>query len=531
MIKKFLSLFLTLAFLQTHAQQKLTSGGKLKPEQAIMDIRHYTIALDVDPKQKTIDGYTIISVIMSEPTHVLLFDLLDSLNVSKVLVNGKTESFEHKNDMVRIVMPAELPAGRAEVKVIYGGKPHIAVHPPWDDGFIWTTDSTGHPWIAITAEGTGGKLYFPCKDHPSDEPNEGVDMFITVPKELVVAGPGLLKKVTKQGDKATYHWQTKYTINNYSIIFNAGDYKVVTRPYTTVDGHNVPIQFYVLNEHADKAEHLLDIFVKTIHEQEKYFGEYPWAKEKIGLVETPHLGMEHQTMVAYGNKFRYTKVGGEDYDGLMHHEFGHEWWGNKVTAKDWADYWIHEGINTYADALYVREFEGERAYINLFKRTALGLQNKIPVVMGKDIDEEAAYNSDIYGKGAFFMHTICYIMGDSLFFPAIKKFVTSPQYTYDNLVNTDDVQQFFSKESGMDMKPLFDLYLRTTNKLQVHVKTMNGDKYLISLANITMPLPMDVRTDAGIKRVLVTSKGIVVNSKTQPIIDEDTYYLKAVTYE
>jgi len=215
----------------------------------------------------------------------------------------------------------------------------------------------------------------------------------------------------------------------------------------------------------------------------------------------------------------------------MHHEFGHEWWGNKVTAKDWADYWIHEGINTYADALYVREFEGERAYINLFKRTALGLQNKIPVVMGKDIDEEAAYNSDIYGKGAFFMHTICYIMGDSLFFPAIKKFVTSPQYTYDNLVNTDDVQQFFSKESGMDMKPLFDLYLRTTNKLQVHVKTMNGDKYLISLANITMPLPMDVRTDAGIKRVLVTSKGIVVNSKTQPIIDEDTYYLKAVTYE
>ena len=147
----------------------------------------------------------------------------------------------------------KLPAGKASVKVIYNGIPHVAKNPPWDDGFIWSKDRTGHPWMAITAEGTGGKLYFPCKDHPSDEPNEGVDMLITVPKDLVVAGPGLLQKVTKKGATATYHWKTNYTINNYSIIFNVGDYKVVSRPYTTVDGHTVPIQFYVLNEDADKA--------------------------------------------------------------------------------------------------------------------------------------------------------------------------------------------------------------------------------------------------------------------------------------
>jgi len=518
--------------IQTFAQQHLTSGGKLKPEQAIMDVRHYTIALDIDFNQKSIDGYTTIDVIMAQPTHVLLFDLLDSLNVSQVLVNNKKAPFEYKNNLIRINLADELPAGKASVKVFYGGKPHIAVRPPWDDGFIWTKDGSGHPWMAITAEGTGGKLYFPCKDHPSDEPNEGVDMMITVPRDMVVAGPGLLQKVTPHGDKTTYHWKTNYTINNYSIIFNAGDYTVATRPYTTIDGHNVPIQFYVLKEHADKAEHFLDIFVKTIHEQEKYFGEYPWVKEKIGMVETPHLGMEHQSMVAYGNKFNYAKVGGEDYDWLMHHEFGHEWWGNKVTAKDWADYWIHEGICTFGDALYTREFEGERAYIDLFKNRMLaGIQNKIPVVMGKDIDEEAAYNEDIYSKGAFFMHTLCYIMGDSTFFPALKKFVTSPQYTYDNLVTTDDVEHFFSKESGRDLKPVFDLYLRTINKLEVHVKQMPNNRYLVQLQNMSIPLPIDVTTDSGTKRMTIDSKGLLVDSKILPVIDADTYYLKKVTIE
>ena len=290
--------FVAVLLLYPSFAQELTSGGKLKPEQGIMDVRHYTIALNVDPKQKTIDGYTTIDVIMAQPTHVLLFDLLDSLNVSQVLVNNKKAPFHYKNNLIRINLANELPAGKASVKVIYGGKPHVAKRPPWDDGFIWTRDSTGHAWMAITAEGTGGKLYFPCKDHPSDEPNEGVDMMITVPGDLVVAGPGLLQSVKKHGETATFHWKTNYSINNYSILFNAGDYTVATRPYITCDGHNVPIQFYVLNEHKDKAPRFLDIFVKTIHEQEKYFGEYPWAKEKIGMVETPHLGMEHQSMVA-----------------------------------------------------------------------------------------------------------------------------------------------------------------------------------------------------------------------------------------
>jgi aminopeptidase N len=519
-------------FTCTFAQSTFTSGGKIKPIQANMDIRHYTIALNVDVSQKSIDGYTIIDFDLLQPSNKLLFDLLDSFNVKYVFVNGKKSSFDYHNNSIAIDLPAPLPAGKVSVKVVYDGKPHVAIRPPWDDGFIWATDSSGNPWIAITAESVGCKLYFPGKDHPSDEPDEGVDMIITVPKGLVVAGPGLLENVITKKNKSTYHWKTNYTINNYSIIFNIGKYKVVSRTYTTINGNKVPMEFYVLEEHASKAEHHLDVFEETVHEQEKYFGEYPWVKEKIAIAETPHLGMEHQTMNAYGNKFHYTKIGGKDYDWLMHHEFGHEWWGNKMTAKDWADYWIHEGICSYGDALYTREMEGEEAYVKYFQRTALGIKNDKPVVLGKDIDEEAAYNDDIYSKGAFFMHTLCYVLGDSVFFPALKSFITDAKYTYGNFVNSDDVEEFFSKTSGKDLKPLFHLYLNTTEKIEVHVQRKGINRYLVQLQNIDMTLPMDIVSDNGSKQhILLNKKGVEIKSTTLPLIDPDMFYFKKVIFE
>jgi aminopeptidase N len=528
---KFFALFLLIATI-SKAQ---TSGGKLKPEQAIMDIRHYTIALDVNIPDKSISGYTTIDLLLSEPAPTLLFDLVNDFNVQKVWVNGRAEKFLFVDNLIHVNPGTTVPAGKVSVKIQYAGHPHVAIRPPWEDGFTWATDSTGHPWVAITAEGGGGKMYYPCKDHPSDEPNEGIDMIITVPKGLVVAGPGLLTEVKKQKSKDTYHWKTNYTINNYSIIFNVGDYDVVSKNYTSVDGHTVPMQFYVLKYHAAKAMHHLEILESMLKVKEKYFGEYPWAKEKIGIVETPHLGMEHQSMNAYGNNFKYTSVAGKDFDWLMNHELGHEWWGNKVTAKDWADYWIHEGIGTFGDALYTRDMEGEAAYIRQFKNMAPGFANEKPIVQGIDLDEESAYINDIYGKGAFFMHTLRYILGDSIFFPTIKKLATAPQYTYDHFVNTNDVQELFSTASGVNLKPLFDLYLRSTKKLEVQVNSFpsrqGAGQFRISVQNIDMAVPMDVQTDKGVQRMMISKKPVAVKSETQPVIDPDGYYLKRVIYE
>ncbi len=209
--------------------QNLISGGKLKPEQSNMDIRHYTLALHIDLDQHSIDGYTEIDLILRQPSRTILLDLVHLMKVDRVWVNGKQTQFTHDSDLLRITSPTELTAGRVNVKVQYAGKPGVAARPPWDGGFTWTTDSTGNPWVAITSEGEGGKIFFPCKDHPSDEPNEGADLIITVPKGLVVAGPGLLQSVKTKKNQSTFHWKTSYSINNYSILFNIGKYKVVNQ--------------------------------------------------------------------------------------------------------------------------------------------------------------------------------------------------------------------------------------------------------------------------------------------------------------
>ena len=512
--------------------QNLKSGGVLKPEQAIMDIRHYTVALDVDPQQKSINGSTEIDFNLLKSTNYLLFDFWHGLTISQLWVNGKTQNYTHtSDDYIKISLPQELPAGKVKVKVAYGGHPAIAERAPWTGGFQWEKDSGGNPWIAITCQGEGAKIYFPCKDHPSDEPNEGADLIITVPKGLVVAGPGLLQNVSTKKDKSTFHWKTNYTISNYCILFNVGKYKVVKRIYTTIDGNKVPMEYYVLEENIDKAEHLLDLYEQSCRIQEKYFGEYPWVKEAIRASETPHLGMEHQTDIAYGNKYRYEKLGGKDFDWLLHHEFGHEWWANKVTNRDWAHMWIQEGICSFGDAMATRELAGEEAYLKRMQQTARNTENKFPIVRGDEVNSDSAYHGDIYGKAAFFMHTLRYIMGDDIFFPTLKKLATDPQYTYDNTVTTADVEKLFSGAYGKSLQPLFHLFLYTTDKLEVYVKQTNDSKYLVRLLNLDGPIPIDIQTDAGIQRIMVDKKGTTVTSKTTIMIDPKVFYLKKLIIE
>lgn len=511
--------------------QNLKSGGKLIPEQANMDIRHYTVALTVDPEKKSIDGYTEIDLVLANPADKLVFDLVHLLQVKKVWVDGKEVKQEASGDRIYITGSKPFPAARLRVKIAYGGVPGVAERAPWIGGFQWEKDSKGNPWISITCQGEGAKIYFPCKDHPSDEPNEGADLIITVPKGLTVAGPGLLKSVKHKGTQSTFHWKTNYTISNYCIVFNVGKYKLVTREYTSIDGNKIPMHFYVLEEHADKAPYHLELLERSCRVLEKYFGEYPWAKEKIGLAETPHLGMEHQTMNAYGNKFNYVKLGGYDFDWLMHHEFGHEWWANKVTNRDWGHMWIQEGICTYGDALIVRELEGEEAYRKRMRESARRAGNKLPIVQGDEVDSDQAYYGDIYGKGAYFMHTLRYVIGDDVFFPTLKKLATDPAYTYDNTVVTADVEKLFSGASGKNLAPLFHLFLYTTDKLEVSVKQLSDTSYQVQLRNLDMKLPMEIITSEGTQKLEVDTKGITVVSKSGLQIDPQGFYMKKISME
>jgi aminopeptidase N len=535
-MKSIITMLLVMVTTSLVAQQEdltyLSSGGKLKPLQAIMDIRHYDVTLDVDIANKTIQGNTLVTMNLSTSTDTILLDLVHLLKVNKILVNKKAVSFEQKDDKIYIHSSTGFKAGKQMVDIHYGGVPPVAVKPPWLGGFTWAKDSSGNDWVSINIQKEGGRMYFPCKDHPSDEPNEGVDMRITVPKGLVVAGPGLLQKTTHQKNKSTYHWKTNYTISNYCVLFNIGKYKVVKDSYTTINGNVVPVEFYVLEEDTMHAKKLIATKIRDSKILEKYFGEYPWYKEKIGIAEVPNSGMEHQTMITFNNKFEYRRIGNEDYSDNLFHEYAHEWWANKVTNKDWAHMWIQEGIGTYAEALTHYDLGGQEAYDKIIASWKRGIKYKKPMVGGEELSEDETYaGNDIYTKGAFFMHSLRYVIGDDLFFPTIKKLSTDPKYTYDNFVTSKDVEELFSGAAGYSLKPFFDFYLRTTKTIEMNVKENGYRTYVIKPTNYFMDLPLDIMINGKIEKIKLTKEGLTVTSNTTPILDPNGFYLKTVTLQ
>jgi aminopeptidase N len=508
----------------------LTSGGKLNPLQTIMDIRHYTIELDVDITKQFIAGFTEVSLNLSQKTDTLMLDLIHLYKVTGIKVNGKAASYVQKDDKIYITSSVWFDKGNQKVKIEYNGIPPVAIRPPWDGGFTWTKDVTGNDWVAINIQGEGGKMYFPCKDHPSDEPNEGVDMKITIPSNLVVAGPGLLMNVSTKKNKSTYYWKTNYTISNYCILFNIGKYKVAKDTFTTIAGNKLPIEYYVLEADTAQAKKVIELKKRDTKILEKYFGEYPWVKEKIGIAEVPNPGMEHQTMITFDNKFKYKTINGQEYSDNLFHEYAHEWWANKVTNKDWAHMWIQEGIATYAEALAMLEIGGETAYNTMIDGHRRGVRNRKAMVLGEEVTEEEVYSGgDIYVKGSFFMHSLRYLIGDEIFFPTINKLATDPKYTYDNVVTSDDVEKLFSSAAGKNLKPFFDFYLKTTDVLDIDVKEIGFQKYRIKLNNFFMPLPFDIISNGKSEKVIIPAEGITVTSDFAPQVDPNGNYLKKIT--
>lgn len=305
-------------------------------------------------------------------------------------------------------------------------------------------------------------------------------------------------------------------------------YEPVEAEYTTDSGETMPVIFYVLPQSREGAEKHVAMAIDMLETYRKFYGEYPFAREKFGLVETDYLGMEHQTINAYGNKYRYGKIFNSDLplDWLMLHEMGHEWWGNKVTAKDWSHFWIHEGICSYGEALYQLDKSGEDAYHDKMAQTRKRIRNKSPIVIHSNATTTEAYNGDIYAKGAYVMHTLRYVLQDSLFFAILKEFATDPTYTYKNLVETEDFIQLVNQRSGMDLRPLLDMYLRTTDLPTVQIDSLEADKFAISIPNIDFQCPMEVTHGDKSERMLLGKDAVFLNSRFRPIVDEVGWYLK-----
>ncbi len=517
------------------------SGGPLLPAQAAIDVQHYKLEVAIDPIEKFLDGRLQMTADVLEPLHEVVLHLENTFTVHRLVAQGQPLPFTHEDGLIRSRLRGALRVGDTlDVTVDYSGKPRVAPRAPWDGGFTWSQSADGSPWFTTTCQGEGADVWWPCKDHPSDKP-ETMDLLVTVPEPLVVASNGTLRSVRSHDDGThTYRWHIASPISNYNVALNVGTYELLKSSYTSVAGVVVPVHFYVLPESVDQGLAFLPEIVDHLEFYEELVGPYPFRAEKYGVVETPHLGMEHQTIIAYGNKFRQ---GDPDYDWLHHHELAHEWWGNLVTNSDWKDMWIHEGIGTYMQPLYLERRFGEQAYHKEMQKTRGGINNRRAVAPRQIQDSKQIYfapdgshDNDIYNKGSWIMHTLRWCLGDEVFFKALRRMAypdprdeLKTDGSQVRFSNTEEIRAIAEAQAGEDLSWFFEVYLRQP-KLPVLESRIENDTLSLEWVvpeglNFPMPVPLQIG-ERRVRVLMPSGKASIPLGGQAVLIDPDERILK-----
>lgn len=428
--------------------------GGLNPQRICFNVLHYTLDLRVLPDEKRLQGSNTIRFEMTQPSQEIQLDLFANMEIQSIAWKGKRLSFRREANAVFVSFPNLLkPKEIHELMVTYQGQPRAAVRPPWDGGFSWTKDRLGRPWITVSCEGLGASAWWPCKDHPSDEPEQGVDVWVEVPKGLSAVSNGQFLGSSTQGNWSKSHWRVSYPINLYNVSLNIAHYQHWSEELWQYNGEKLALNYYVLDYNQEKARAHFQQSREMLLIFEKYFGPYPFPKDGYALVETDYWGMEHQSAVAYGNHYQNNAYG---FDFIIIHESAHEWFGNSISCSDHADLWIHEALATYAEAIYLEEKRGKEVALQYLNGQKKQIRNQYPIVGPKGVNYQHP-DSDMYFKGSWMFHTLRQsVQNDAKWFACLKKFC---QTFYHKNTHTDEVLAFFKAELGPEVMPIFERFL------------------------------------------------------------------------
>ena len=473
-----------------------TLRGAVTPYRANNDIHYYDINIDVDIDKKYISGYVDICFNALTDIDTIQIDLYENMNVSAILYENDTLEFNRRYKALMVGFRNSLKkGGNYKIRVFYNGNPKVAPRPPWEGGFVWEKDDDKNPWIGVSCELDGASLWWPVKDHLSDEP-DSLRMSVTIPQGLFCVSNGRLIDRVQRGSKEKFIWKTTYPINTYNATLYIGNYEHFTLPYNKRDTTYL-LDFYVLPKNLELAKEHFKQTIDIISFFENCFGEYPWWRDGYKLVESPYAGMEHQTVIAYGNK--YKNFYGQKFDHIILHETAHEWWGNSLTASDYADVWLHEGFATYSEALYVEHYRNYDSYLKYLNFYSLLIKNKQPVIGPFGVNYWNYKDGDVYMKGALILHTLRNIINnDEIFFDILKTYYN--QYKY-SIVTTEDFINVVNEKTGKDYDWFFNQYLyrRDCPKLEWNyvfntIKQQYEIKFKWSNMDSKFQLPVLIRT-------------------------------------
>jgi len=484
-----------------------TLRGTITPERAWWNVLRYDIQVTPDYTTKTIQGKNRITVSVLKAGEILQLDLQDPMIIDEVNLvslvaknsNMRNLAVKHDGNAWFITMPSVPAQSVQTLEVAFHGKPREAVRAPWDGGWIWSKDKQGRPWMTVACQGLGASVWYPCKDHQSDEPDSGASLSITVPDTLVAVGNGRLAGKATGNGTATYTWQVKNPINNYNIIPYIGKYVTWHEDFAGEKG-NLDCDYWVLDYNLAKAKGQFKQAAKMLKCFEYWFGPYPFYEDSYKLVETPHLGMEHQSAVAYGNGFQNGYLGrdlsgsgwGNKWDFIIVHESGHEWFANSITTNDIADMWVHEGFTNYSETLFTTCEYGVEAGNAYCTGTRALIENDIPIIGAYGVNQEGS--GDMYYKGGNLLHTIRQIINNDSTFRGILRGLNKT--FYHKTVTTKEVEDYISRQSGIDLSKVFDQYLRTT-QIPVLEYSIKGKDLRFRFANCVKGFGMPVKVKLG----------------------------------
>ena len=442
-----------------------TLRGSNGPARAWWDAEFYDLHVRVDPADSTIRGWNAITYRVRQPRAEMQIDLQHPLIIDSILQGGRKLQFRRDSNAFFVTVPPAAASSRGHVAVYYHGKPRPARRAPWDGGFDWKTDSLGIDHIATANQGIGASIWWPNKDYGGDEP-DSMRIAITVPEPLVNVSNGRLRSVQRAGDGwNTWEWFVTNPINNYGVSVNAARYAHFGEYYPGENG-TLTMDFYPLAIHLDTARVQFKQAVSTVRCFEHWFGAYPFYEDGFKLVETPHLGMEHQSAVAYGNQYKNGYRGrdlsgtgrGEKWDFIIVHETAHEWWANNITAADQADMWIHESFANYAEGLYTECLEGKEAGAEYIIGSRQNISNDRPIIPVFGVNAQGS--GDMYPKGGSMLHMLRQILGDDAKW---RNILRGANRTFRHQTITgQQLRDYISREAGMDFSKVFQQYLATT---------------------------------------------------------------------
>ncbi|MDR3712634.1 MAG: M1 family metallopeptidase [Puia sp.] len=472
-----------------------------QPARDWWDLLHYDIEIRPNYDKQTVSGSNSIRFLVLNPGQEMQIDLQQPMTLTAVSWLGTSLPFRRTGNAWFIRFPRLLPKGdRETVELRFGGNPRTAVHPPYDNGWIWTKDRQDRPWVSVTCEGSGASIWLPCKDVLRDEPDSGVSMAITIPDSLTAVSNGRLKTRTANKDSTTtWRWAVVNPINNYDIIPYIGKYVSWHETYTGEKGR-LDCDYWVLDYDLAKARDQFRQADSMLHCFEYWMGPYPFYEDSYKLVEAPHPGMEHQSAIAYGNGFM-DGFGGKDLSGtgwglkwdfILVHESAHEWFGNSITAKGDGDSWIHEGFAKYLETIYTTCVSGTEAGNDY----AIGIRKRIR----NDESIITGNTQDKYNKGSAMLHMIRQILGDEGFRTMLRAL---NKRFYHQTVSTGQLTDYCSKITGRDLSRIFDQYLRTT-QIPLLEYSIQGDMLRYRWANCVKGFNMPVKvTQEGQSPVLL----------------------------